>query len=228
MSRRRRLSPGPKIGVTEHEALEWFEQQTGGARWVCTVLSSAGNVRLERLEPGDGWAIDGPGGGGRGTLRGSLRAAAGPLAEPGWVDAVVAAVQRSALAPLAHESMLLVERVTGVWFHATRSANRESIDRFGLDWRRMGDVPGIAGSLRPEREGVFVCRRLQGAYWFADMPRDDVTDIWAVRLDGVWLEADGGGGVDIDWALCPQPIPRADIELRQADIASGTRYRRSS
>jgi len=110
----------------------------------------------------------------------------------------------------------------------TRSANRASIDRYGLDWRRMGGVPGIAGSRRPEREGVFVCRRLQDALWFADMARDDVTDIWAVHLDGVWLEADAGGGGDIDWALCRQPIPRRDIELRQADISSGERYRPSS
>jgi hypothetical protein len=64
----------------------------------------------------------------------------------------------------------------------------------------------IAGSHRPERDGVFLCRCWQDAYWFADMPRRDLTDIWAVRLDGVSLEADAGGGVDIDWALCPQPI----------------------
>ena len=83
-------------------------------------------------------------------------------------------------------------------------------------------------SHRPEHQGVFLCRRLQDAYWFADMPRGDATDIWAVHLDGVWLEADVGGGVDVGWALCPQPIPRSDIELRHADRGSGTRYRAPS
>ena len=185
-----------------------------------------GEVRLE-LTPGQGWATAGPGGSASGGLKESVVVAAGPTAEPGWVEAVVGAVQQR-VGLRAPNSVVLVERASGVWFHATRSANRESIDQYGLDWRRMGDVPGIAGGRRPEREGVFLCRGLHDAYWFADMPRDDVSDVWAVRLIGVWLEAEAGGGVDLDWALCPQPIPRSDIELRHADIGSGTRYRAPS
>jgi hypothetical protein len=226
MSKRRGVIPPGKIGATEQQALGWFEQQVGGARWVCTVLMPAGEARLE-LTPGQGWATAGPSGSASGRLKESLRVAAGPTAEPGWIEAVVGAVQQR-VGLRAPNSVVRVEQVSGVWFHATRTANRESIDQFGLDWRHMGDIPGIAGSRRPEREGVFLCRRLHDAYWLADMPRDDVTDIWAVRLNGVWLEAEASGGVDLDWALCPQPIARSDIELRHPDIGSGTRDRASS
>jgi hypothetical protein len=222
-ARSRRLSRAPQLDETEQQALEWFEQHGGGAPWVRTVVLPAGDVRLE-LTPGEGWRTAGPGGSASGRLKESLVVAAGATAEPLWIDAVVAAVQQRAGVRAAN-AVVLVEKVTGVWFHATRAANRESIERHGLDWRQMGDVPGIAGSLSPERAGVFLCRRLHDAYWFADMPHDDTTDIWAAHLHGAWLEADAGGGVDIGWALCPGPIPRSDIELRHADIGSGTRYR---
>ncbi len=223
MSKRRRVSRAPTLNRTEQQALTWLEQQTGGVRLECTVLMPAGDVRLE-LSPGDGWRAIGSGGAASGRLREALIGAAGPTAEPPWIDAVVEAVQERARLPGAR-AVVRVDRVTGVWFHATRSANRESINQHGLDWRRMGTVAGIAGSRRPERQGVFLCRRHHDACWFADMPSDDTTDIWAAHLRGVWLEADAGGGVDLDWALSRQPIPRSDIELRDADVGSDGRHR---
>jgi hypothetical protein len=48
--------------------------------------------------------------------------------------------------------------VATVLYHASPSANRESIRRFGLDWRRMGtelDIPGDHGA---EQAGVFLSR----------------------------------------------------------------------
>jgi hypothetical protein len=86
----------------------------------------------------------------------------------------------------------------------------------------MGDIPGIAGSRRPERPGVFLCRSLQSAQWFATMPRYDLTDIWAARVDDVWLETDpsASGGGDQDWMICPQPIASARVELIKGDIPS--------
>ncbi len=42
--------------------------------------------------------------------------------------------------------------------HVTSALNRGSILAHGLDWTRMGAAPGIAGSLVPEKEGVFLCR----------------------------------------------------------------------
>ena len=47
--------------------------------------------------------------------------------------------------------------MTGL-FHVTSALNRDSILAHGLDWTRMGAAPGIAGSLTPEEEGVFLCR----------------------------------------------------------------------
>ena len=47
--------------------------------------------------------------------------------------------------------------MTGL-FHVTSALNRDSILAHGLDWTRMGAAPGIAGSLTPEEEGMFLCR----------------------------------------------------------------------
>lgn len=44
--------------------------------------------------------------------------------------------------------------------------NRQSIAQHGLDWTRMSAAPGIAGSRRPEVEGIFVCRDEEEAEFF--------------------------------------------------------------
>jgi hypothetical protein len=44
----------------------------------------------------------------------------------------------------------------------------ESITRVGLDSSRMA-VRGIAGSNRPEVDGIFLCRDREGADWFVNM-----------------------------------------------------------
>jgi hypothetical protein len=110
--------------------------------------------------------------------------------------------------------------MSGRWFHASRSVNRESIALLGLDWRRMLTVPGIAGSANPEREGVFLCRTLTDVVWFAGMVGSESVDIWAAQLEEVWLEADAGGGVDMGWAICHQPIPPDAVELQKTHPAS--------
>jgi hypothetical protein len=58
-----------------------------------------------------------------------------------------------------------------VAFHVTSAHNRESIRRHGLDWRRMLDDPGIAGSVGPEAERVFLARDPEEAEWFVEMGR---------------------------------------------------------
>jgi len=40
--------------------------------------------------------------------------------------------------------------------HATASVNRDSTEQWGLDWRHMGIAPGIAGSVGPELDTVFL------------------------------------------------------------------------
>lgn len=100
------------------------------------------------------------------------------------------------------------------FLHVSASANRESIERHGLDWSRMGRARGIAGSTRPEVEGIFLCP-------------DDVTVDWFLGFDSV------GGPVDV-WAVAgvdpadlvtspegyeyvPRPIPRSQLTLHRRD-----------
>jgi hypothetical protein len=76
--------------------------------------------------------------------------------------------------------------VSLVMFHVSDTANRESIRQHGLDWRRMGDAPGIAGSRVPEHQAVFLAEDLDVAKWFVQMggwnDRHDI-DVWEVHLD---------------------------------------------
>jgi hypothetical protein len=57
------------------------------------------------------------------------------------------------------------------------------------------------------------------------MPHHDYTDIWAARLDDVWLRGapDASGGAEDDWVICPQPIALDRLELIEADVQSGRR-----
>jgi hypothetical protein len=104
-------------------------------------------------------------------------------------------------------------------FHASRSVNRDSIARHGLDWRRM-TAPGIAGDPNPEWPGMFLCSHLESARWFARMPGAGLADIWCVRVDGIWLEGDpaASGGGDEDWMISPQPIPPYRVTLCERGV----------
>jgi hypothetical protein len=73
-----------------------------------------------------------------------------------------------------------------VMYHVTDRANRESIGRHGLDWRRMGAVPGIAGSRAPEHRGVFLAEDLEVVKFFVEMGQSNERheiDVWEVSLD---------------------------------------------
>jgi hypothetical protein len=109
-----------------------------------------------------------------------------------------------------------------VLFHVTETANRESIQRHGLDWRKMNTTPGIAGSRVPECEGVFLARDAWEAKWFMDMGRNrgvEHLDVWEVALDlDVDLSADlppGGPLVDHQdgYLYCTRPIPPERLKL---------------
>jgi hypothetical protein len=69
------------------------------------------------------------------------------------------------------------------FYHVTPAANRGSIRQHGLDWRRGGG--GIAGSLAPEQDGVFLSRDRFEAQFFIDMGkrRFDALDVWEVTID---------------------------------------------
>jgi hypothetical protein len=108
----------------------------------------------------------------------------------------------------------IVEVVTGssAVFHATAVANRDSIHRHGLDWRRMGAAPGIAGSTRPELPGIFICDGMEDISFFLRMARC-ATDVWSVDAGGLWRETGPSG-----WWVISQPIGPERLRLVARDI----------
>jgi len=69
-----------------------------------------------------------------------------------------------------------------VLFHVTSVLNRESILEHGLDWTRMALASGIAGSRRPEVEGVFLCCGEWEVDWFIKLNNTGgPVDVWAVE-----------------------------------------------
>jgi hypothetical protein len=192
------------------------------AGWLLTVRGAQAEVvELEQLDDaGLDWFAVGPARESIGALAEVLAAAIGAGGDAEWIAAVIAAIERELALSATERSQLLVIRATGTWFHATFAENRESIMRHGLDWRLMAG-PGIAGSIEAEWPGVFLCADLEDAHWFAEMGRRDLVDIWAVELDGVWLEGAPGasGGGAGNWMICPQPIAPSSLRLVEKDLA---------
>ena len=190
--------------------------------WNCCVVAPDGDVWLEQLSSdGAEWSGEGP----RGPATGSVAEVVGGCAangvDPVWVEAVAAAIGRE-LRVGERRHALLVKRGSGWMFHASRSVNRASIARHGLDWRRMTG-PGIAGSDVPKWPGVYLCSDRPGARWFAGMHGPGPADIWRVRVNGLWLEGDplASGGGDDAWMISPEPIPADRVTLCERDVEPG-------
>jgi hypothetical protein len=100
------------------------------------------------------------------------------------------------------------------YFHVSSSLNRESIRRDGLDWCLMGASPGIAGSSRPEAEGIFLAVE-EDVEWFTRLNNTGGTvDVWAV--DGIEpqdLVPNGSG-----YFYLPVSVPAARLTLLAADL----------
>ncbi|WP_306327628.1 hypothetical protein [Streptomyces venezuelae] len=104
---------------------------------------------------------------------------------------------------------------TAKFFHVSSLLNRRSIARHGLDWTLMGAAPGIAGSRRPEVEGIFVCRGEEEAGFFLQINNTGgPVDLWSV--DGVdeGLLVDNGNG----FVYLPGRIPAAQVRLARSDV----------
>lgn len=127
------------------------------------------------------------------------------------MQAVCAALVRERQWPL-RRPRLAVESLDGQLCHVTAAANRQSIRRHGLDWRRMGGAHGIAGSPAPELPAIFLCEDREDADFFVHMARFPV-DIWTVRVDGLWLESGPDG-----WRLVAAPIEPERVSLVATDI----------
>jgi hypothetical protein len=68
---------------------------------------------------------------------------------------------------------------TSTFLHVSSVLNRASIAKHGLDWTRMGPAQGIAGSSRPEVDGIFICRGEDEARFFVRINNTGgPVDIW--------------------------------------------------
>lgn len=133
-----------------------------------------------------------------------------------WAAEVAAALDREDRWGLAggwRRPVLEVFQGTGQMFHVTATANRESIRRHGLDWRRMGAVPGIAGSTRPELPAVFACDEREDISFFLDIARTPA-DVWAIDVRGLWAENGPDG-----WWIISRPIGPDRLTLAERDVA---------
>ena len=145
-----------------------------------------------------------------------------PLDDP-WVREVAAALARDrewatlwGAGTGRLRQRLEIVRGRGTRVHATAAVNRESIDRHGLDWNRMGLAPGLAGNTRPELPAIFVCEDLDDASFLLQHVAQVPTDIWSVDVDGIWLENAPNG-----WQLISHPVARERLTLLVRDIPVG-------
>jgi hypothetical protein len=168
-------------------------------------------IEFEEFDPGAfvcGARCQGTGTYGFGSVDQALAAASGLAEDHRWVAAVCAALARERTWTRAgRRSVLLVEEASGEMFHATAAENRQSILRHGLDWRQMGAAPGIAGSREPELAAVFLCESREEVGFFTRMSRLPA-DVWAVRVDGLWVESGPDG-----WIILPEPVPPERLRL---------------
>jgi hypothetical protein len=103
-------------------------------------------------------------------------------------------------------------------FHVSSVRNRASIQCHGLDASRMGAAPGIAGSRRPEADGIFLCPDLSTADWFASINNTGgPVDLWQVDGVDADLMLDNGNG----FHYLPGCIPADRITLVQQDVTVG-------
>jgi hypothetical protein len=100
--------------------------------------------------------------------------------------------------------------VPTVVLHVSSTPNRESILQYGLDWTRMLDQPGIAGSESGEGACVFLARDIWEVTLVEDLELDDI---------GEWRDAPPPGPYrQMDGFLCTtQPIPPDRLRLLRKD-----------
>jgi hypothetical protein len=167
-------------------------------------------IDFEELDPGGtvcGARRPGTGAYGFGSAGQALAAASGLAADDRWVAAVCAALTRERTWRMGRRPSLLVREGGGEMFHVTATQNRQSILRHGLDWRQMGTTAGIAGSREPELSAVFLCENRDETGFFTQMSRLPA-DVWAVRVDGLWVETGPHG-----WIIVSEPVPPERLRL---------------
>ena len=97
-----------------------------------------------------------------------------------------------------------------LFHHVTSVLNRESMARHGLDWRRMGAAPGIAGSPTPEVDGCFLAGDVDTADYFVRMNNTGgPVDVWEVSgFDAADLVDSQEG-----YSYLPRTVPPSHLRL---------------
>src|SRR5437588_13046288 len=82
----------------------------------------------------------------------------------------------------------------------------------------MGAARGIAGSVRPEVEGIFLEGSLDGAWWFANFPAQReplmLVDVWEVQGPLELVDDPAGSG----YSFFPGAIRPERLLLVEADL----------
>ncbi len=131
-----------------------------------------------------------------------------------WVAAVIASLARERGGRpgrgVWRRPVVTVRGGAGTMYHVSDLVNRTSISDHGLNWARMS-VPGIAGSPRPECEGVFLCEKEHDVDFFIRMARRRgvTADVWAANVDGYWIENGPEG-----WWIVFKTIPPDRVRLK--------------
>jgi hypothetical protein len=100
------------------------------------------------------------------------------------------------------------------WLHVSSARNRDSIAEHGLDSARMGAARGIAGSQRPEADGIFLCRDEGEAQFFLRMNNTGgPVDVWAVAGVDPGQLTDNGHG----FLYLPGRVAAERVTLSHAD-----------
>lgn len=154
----------------------------------------------------------------------AIAAASGRTTHDPWVLATSKALEHERnWLWTGRRHVLEVHEASGELNHVSPAANRDSIRQYGLDWRRMGDARGVAGSVHPELAVVFLGEDAHDIEFFTRMARQPC-DAWGVAPDGLWVENGPNG-----WLLYPEPIPASrlrflarDLELSEGCTVSGS------
>ena len=103
-------------------------------------------------------------------------------------------------------------------FHVSSVRNRTSIRAYGLDVARMGAARGIAGSTRPEAQGVFLSSEEWDVDWFVRINNTGgPVDVWRVDdVDPDQLVGNGNG-----YFYLPGRIPADRLTLHRQDVEGG-------
>ena len=209
----------------ELEKARWLGEHaphvSGEPTSACTVELPAafGRLFVEHLdETGDNCAALGVGPAGRsafGPLAEIVASAVQTRLDPAGIAAVIRVLDdQRRRQPWEKRSTRQLHIGSGEMYHVTACGNRESIRRHGLDWTRMGEFTGIAGSPVPEMAGIFLDDSEDGSFWH-QMSRHP-TDIWEVDVRGYWIE-DGPSG----WHVVRRAIPPGRLRLIRRDVPAG-------